>query len=229
MLKLIIGNRNYSSWSLRAWLYMRASGLEFGVHRIPMFTATWEDEVKHYSSAGRVPVLLDGDWTVWDSLAIIDHLMEHHAPAVGWPEDPAARAQARSVTAEMHSGFIALRSELPQNIRARNPLSMDSLSPACRAQVARVIDLWTGARTAYADQGPWLFGGFSIADVFYAPVALRFVSYGIPVPPPAQQFSDAVQELEAVREWCAAAADEPERLDFIDNLTAADQAPLTIG
>ncbi len=229
MLKLIIGNRNYSSWSLRAWLYMAESGLELEVVRIPMFTESWASKVSKYSPAGRVPVLLDGDVTVWDSTAIIQHLSERFSDVVGWPEEPKARAHARSVSAEMHSGFIAIRGELPQNIRRRSRLDRATLSAGCNAQIDRVFEIWSDCRSRYSNDGPWLFGTFSIADVMFAPVALRFQSYGIDVPQPAAEFLDAVTTNERVQEWSVAAEAEAESIEFIDNLTPADASPLTLG
>jgi glutathione S-transferase len=227
--QLVIGNRNYSSWSLRAWLFLRQSGIAFEEIRIPLFTADWAETVARYSPTGRVPVLLDGDIRVWDTLSIIEHVRERHPGAVGWPEDVAARAEARSIAAEMHAGFLAIRDELPQNLRLRRQRDEAALSPAARAQIARVRSIWSGCRQRFHAAGPWLFGAFSIADVLYTPMALRFVTYGIAVPGPAQGFVDAVTALPAVNEWIEAARREPERIEFIDALVPAAQSPLTLG
>lgn len=227
MLELVIGNRNYSSWSLRAWLYLRESGVAFVESRIPMFTEAWAEWVRSYSPAGRVPVLIDGDLRIWDSMAIVEHVRESHAASVGWPENAASRAHARSVSAEMHSGFIALRSELPLNIRARR--DPPAMSAACEVQVGRVCEIWEAARASQGGGGPWLFGEFSIADVFFAPVALRFVTYGIPVSGATSEFVEAVQGRASVKEWCALAEAESESIAFIDDLVPADESPLTIG
>ena len=234
MKTLVIGNRNYSSWSLRAWLFMKQSGLDFDVVRLSMFTDDWAERVAEYSPAGRVPVLVDGPLRVWDSMAIIEHILETHARSshpslVGWPEDLEARAQARSVAAEMHSGFLAVRDELPQNIRRRTKLNAANLSESCQLQIARIFETWATCRQLYADRGPWLFGKLSVPDIVYAPVALRFRTYGIAVPPPADEYLAAVCSLPALEEWCAAALDEPESLPFVDDLVPAEDSPLTLG
>lgn len=226
---LVIGNYNYSSWSLRAWLYMRESNIEFEVLRIPLFTASWRREIGRYSPTKRVPVLLDGDVTVWDTVAIFEYLREQVPGAVGWPAERVARAEARSISAEMHAGFMAVRDELPQNIRTRRPLALASLSDAAQGQVERISDLWRSCRQRYGNDGPWLYGEFSIADVMYAPVALRFITYDIPAPGRAAEFVDAVSTLPSIAEWRAAAAAEAEHLDFVDNLLPAADAPLTLG
>jgi glutathione S-transferase len=227
--RLVIGNRNYSSWSLRAWLFLRESGIVFEEIRIPLFMADWAEAVARYSPTGRVPVLLDGDLRVWDTLSIFEYVRERHAHAVGWPADAAARAEARSIAAEMHAGFLAIRDELPQNLRARTQRDEAALSPAARSQIARVRSIWTTCRQRFHAAGPWLFGAFSLADVMYVPMALRFVTYGIAVPAPAQSFVEAVTALPSVQEWSAAAAREPEHIDFIDALVPAHQSPLTLG
>ena len=229
MLRLVIGNKNYSSWSLRAWLHLRASGLDFEEIRISLFSEDFREELARYTSAGRVPVLLDDDLTIWDSMAIIEHVRERYGGSVGLPEEPAARAMARSISAEMHSGFLAIRDELPQNLRARRPLAPDALSDACRGQVARVEEIWRAARGAHGEVGPWLFGDFSIADVVYAPVALRFRTYAIDLGPEARAYVEAVSALPAVREFVAAAEAESESLDFIDDLVPTSESPLVPG
>jgi len=229
MYKLVIANRNYSSWSLRAWLYLAESRIEFEEVRIPLFTGTWQEEIARYSPGGRVPVLLDDDITVWDSMAIMEYVREQRPDAVGWPEAAAARAHARSVSAEMHSGFLALRDELPQNLRARRRMEAGRLSASCRQQIARVDGIWADCRRQYGEAGTWLFGDFSIADVMFAPVALRFVTYSIPVSEPSQAFVDAICSLESVQLWIEAARAESESLPFIDDLVPAEDSPLTLG
>ena len=153
----------------------------------------------------------DDGTTVWDSLAIVEHVREHWSDAVGWPQDRAASARARSIAAEMHSGFLGLREELPFNVRARSPVALERLSEGAARQVERVLEIWGGCRTEHARQGDWLFGPFTIADVVYAPVALRFVTYSIPAPAAAQSYVDAVTSLGSIREWVAAAEREPSR------------------
>lgn len=229
MLTLVIGNRNYSSWSLRAWLFLRESGIPFEEVRIALFVDNWLNEISEYSPARRVPALVDGPIRVWDSLAIMQYLREKLPQTVDWPKEQESRAHARSIVAEMHSGFIAIRGELPQNIRRRTQLSDAQLSEGCKAQIARIIEIWTNCRSAYGDRGPWLFGNFSIADVMFIPVALRFRTYGICVPSPASDYVEAVVALPAVQEWCAAAAEESETISFIDELVPAGDSPLTLG
>ncbi len=229
MYKLVIANRNYSSWSLRAWLFLTASNVPFEEIRIPLFTESWPADIAEYSPTGRVPVLLDDDITIWDTTAIIEHVREEYPHAVGWPESARMRAHARSVSAEMHSGFLAVRDELPQNIRARNKLEMRQLSGSCRKQIARIDEIWTDCRSRYGASGKWLFGEFSIADVMFMPVALRFVTYSIPVSDSAREFVDAAQDSESVRQWIEAARAESESLSFIDDLVPADSSPLTLG
>ena len=229
MYKLVIANRNYSSWSLRAWLFLTESNVSFEEIRIPMFTETWLEEITHYSPAGRVPVLLDDDIIVWDTTAIIEHVRERHHDAIGWPDSAKRRAHARSVSAEMHSGFLAVRDELPQNIRARNKLELSRLSDSCRKQIARIDEIWADCRRKYGDSGEWLFGEFSIADIIFTPVALRFVTYSIPVSDKARDYVDAVQRSESVGQWVKAAREEPESISFIDELVSAASSPLTLG
>ena len=229
MYKLVIANRNYSSWSLRAWLFLTESNVPFEEIRIPLFTKSWPAEIAEYSPTGRVPVLLSGDITVWDTTAIIEHVRAEYPHAVGWPESARMRAHARSVSAEMHSGFLAVRDELPQNIRARNKLETNQLSGSCRKQIARIDEIWTDCRRKYGESGKWLFGEFSIADVMFMPVALRFVTYSIPVSDSAREFVDAAQGSESVRQWIEAARAESESISFIDELVPAESSPLTLG
>ncbi len=225
MLKLIVGNRNYSSWSLRAGLYLRESGLEYEEIRVPLFTGTWRDELLKYSPAGRVPVLLDGGNAVWDSLAIFETLAERGG--IGWPTDPVQRSRARSLACEMHAGFMALRDELPLNLRARTSLPLDTLSSACRAQIDRIEAILE--QELGRSGGPWLFGPLSIADIMYAPVVLRFATYGLSTGPASEQFLRQVQSLSSFQQWLELARAEPETLEFIDQRLPAEQSPLTLG
>ena len=228
-MKLVIGNKNYSSWSLRAWLHLRESGIDFEEVRIPLYVPGAAESIARFSPAGRVPVLIDDGVTVWDSLAIVEHVRERTGDQVGWPAERGARARARSIVAEMHSGFLGIREELPFNARARTTVALDSLSDAARQQIARVLSVWSECRTEHAREGDWLFGRFTIADVFYAPVALRFVTYGIAAPAAAQSFIDAVTRLPSIREWVADAERETETLDFIDQRAPASSTPLKFG
>ena len=220
-LRLIIGNKNYSSWSLRAWLFLTQSGLSFEEVRLPLFTETWQ-QIGQYTPAKRVPVLMDGDIAVWDSSAIYGYVRSQYPNAIGWPVDRKAQATARSIAAEMHSGFLGIREQLPQNIRARIAVSRSTLALATQHEIQRVEQMWIDAYATYG--GPWLFGDFSIADVVYAPVALRFVTYQISLAPTAQAFVDAVQALPSIQSWAKAAAAEPEVIEVIDRLYRAEDS-----
>ncbi len=206
---LVIGNHNYSSWSLRPWLVLRHLGLPFRLERIALDRPDTAERIRTFSPAGRVPVLIEGAVTVWDSLAIIEHLAERQ-PGL-WPSEPVARGMARSVAFEMHSGFQALRNELPMNIRAvgrRVPAS-----PAAAADIARIMAIWSEARQRFGAGGPWLFGAFSAADAMYAPVASRFRTYGVELPEPLRAYQATVLGSAAMREWAALAGAEAERID----------------
>lgn len=230
MPKLVIGNKNYSSWSLRAWLHLRESKADFEEINISLFSdSDWRDELARYTPAGRVPVLIYDDVTVWDSLAIIETVCERESGAVGWPQDPVARGEARAISAEMHSGFLAIRDELPQNIRLRTQLPPSCLTQACRDQIERVDAIWNRARERHGEGGPWLFGAFSIADILYAPVALRFESYGITLSAQASDFVEQVLALPSIQQWVELAKQEPEAIDFIDDLVPTADSPLTPG
>ncbi len=209
--KLIIGNKNYSSWSLRAWFLMREAGIDFTEQRLALDTDTWADEIARYSAAGRVPVLQLDDITVWDSMAIAETVAEQWPEKKLWPEDPKMRAHARSICNEMHSGFMQLRECMPMNCRAmgrRVPLP-DALTD----DIDRVIHIWSECHKAYGDQGQWLFGEFSIADAMYAPVVLRFRTYGINLPESAGFYPQRLLQSEAIQDWLAAAETEVEVID----------------
>ncbi len=227
MLKLVIGNKNYSSWSIRAWLYLVESGIDFEEVRIPLFEGNWREALARFSPAGRVPVLVDGDVTVWDSLAIIEYLRRQGRSPIGWPADASAAALAQSTSYEMHSSFLALRDELPQNLRKRRPLRRQDLSQTCRQQIERIDSMWAEGLKQFG--GPGLFGEFSIADVMYAPVALRFLTYQIELSEGAQRFVEWVSNRPAVSRLCKEAAAESECLDFIDELKPAAESPLVLG
>jgi glutathione S-transferase len=227
--RLVIANRNYSSWSLRAWLFLKVSDVPFEEIRIPMFTDTWVTDIARYTPAGRVPVLLDGDVTVWDSTAIIQYVREQYPDAVDWPGSQPARAHAQSISGEMHSGFLAVRDELPLNIRARRPREVSELSDSCRRQLDRIDEIWSDCRAKYGGLGEWLFGDFSIADIMFAPVALRFLTYAIPLSEPAAEFQHAVVGHPRIAEWVAMAKAEPEAISFLDELVPAAKSALTLG
>ncbi|SDC19328.1 glutathione S-transferase [Bradyrhizobium brasilense] len=200
MLKLVIGNKNYSSWSMRPWLALRANNIPFEEVFIPLYTdQTDKDRILSFSKAGKVPTLIDGDVTVWDSLAIIEYLAERFPEAKLWPADRAARAHARAISAEMHSGFMPLRNECGMNLH--RPIRAVALSDDARANVARIQDIWADCHLRYGKQGPFLFGAFSAADAMYAPVVHRFRTYAIPVKAGAQHYVDAMMQLPAFQEW----------------------------
>ena len=198
-LKLVIGNKNYSSWSMRPWLALRANDIPFDEVFIPLYTddPADKDRILSFSRAGKVPTLVDGDVTVWDSLAIIEYLAEKFPEKKLWPEDPASRAHARSISAEMHSGFAALRNECGMNLH--RPIRAVALSDDARANVARIQQIWSECHQRYG--GPFLFGAFGAADAMYAPVVHRFRTYAIEVAPPARHYFDAMQTLPAFQQW----------------------------
>jgi glutathione S-transferase len=207
-LVLVIGNKNYSSWSLRAWLLLKQFDIPFTEHRIPLDTHAWQREIGRHSPSRKVPVLKHGQCTIWDSLAICEYVAERFPEAGCWPEDVEARAVARAVSAEMHSGFPALREELPMNCRRR--VSGFRIAEDASLECRRVRQIWRWCREHYGAGGPWLFGEFSIADAMYAPVALRFKTYGVRLLGVVHEYADAVTALPAVNEWITSAAEEPE-------------------
>ena len=209
-MKLIIGNRAYSSWSMRGWLALKQSGIEFEELVVPLFDEAWEQrrEGDEFApSLGKVPILWDGDCVVWDSLAIIEFLADRIGREHYWPEDESARGMARSMAAEMHSGFGNLRRELPFNVR-KNYGSVP-LSPEVEAEVLRILNLWMQARARYGGSGEYLFGEWSAADIMFAPVVTRFITHGVPVPPFAATYMEAVLHRADVVEWIELAQDEP--------------------
>ncbi|HEY0439299.1 MAG TPA: glutathione S-transferase family protein [Xanthobacteraceae bacterium] len=207
MLTLVIGNKNYSSWSMRPWLAMKVAGIRFEERVVPLFEEGYKARILAASPAGKVPALIDGDVQVWESLAIIEHLAERFPEAGLWPADAAARAQARAISAEMHAGFQALRNECPMNMS--RPVIRRELSEEARANVARIDAIWSGARARFGAGGPFLFGRFSGADAMYAPVVSRFLTYAVEVSPAARAYMDAVTALPAFAEWKAAGIAEP--------------------
>jgi glutathione S-transferase len=205
-LQLVIGNKNYSSWSLRPWLLLRQMGLDFEEILIPLFREDSREKILKHSPSGKVPALIEDGRAVWDSLAIAEYLAEKYPRMNLWPEDPAARAWARSVSAEMHSGFMALRSECPMNIR-RKPTPLE-LKPEVRADVERIQAIWREARSAYSKLGPFLFGHFSIADAMYAPVVFRFTRYAIEMDESSRAYAETILAQPPVQEWIQAAMAE---------------------
>jgi glutathione S-transferase len=201
ILKLVIGNKNYSSWSMRPWLALRANDIPFEEMFIPLYTgAADKQKILDVSRSGKVPILVDGDVTVWDSLAIIEYLAERFPDKRLWPEDPVRRAHARSVSAEMHSGFAALRNECGMNLH--RPVRGIELSAEARANIARVQDIWADCRKRSG--GPFLFGAFGAADAMFAPVVHRLRTYAVAVSQETQAYMETMMALPAFAEWTRA-------------------------
>ncbi|MGI9308314.1 MAG: glutathione S-transferase family protein [Gammaproteobacteria bacterium] len=207
-LTLVIGNQNYSSWSMRPWLLMQVCDIPFSVQRIPLDTPEFSREVSALSGAGRVPILLHDELRVWDSLAICEYLAELYPEKQLWPQDQYDRACARSIAAEMHSGFHDLREEMPMNCRAVGR-SVD-IGDALRADIQRVQDIWT--RALDHSDGDFLFGEFCIADAMFAPVVSRFGTYGVGVTTIVSDYMRTIKALPAYQEWQRAAEAETETL-----------------
>jgi glutathione S-transferase len=210
LLKLIIGNRAYSSWSMRGWLAVKHSAEEFEEFVVPLFDAEWEkrrEGDEFAPSLGKVPILWDGQCVVWDSIAIIEFLADRHGRELYWPDEECARGMARSMAAEMHSGFATLRRDLPMNVRKSFPAK--ELSDEVRHEIDRILQLWAQARARFGSGGDFLFGQWCAVDMMYAPVVTRFITYSVPVPPFAELYMKAVLSHPHVREWIEAAQDEP--------------------
>jgi glutathione S-transferase len=207
-LVLVIGNKAYSSWSLRPWLLMKHAGIAFDEIRVSLYQEGAKQKLLQYSAAGKVPVLKDGELTIWDSLAICEYLAEKHPEKQLWPAHPAARAHARSVSAEMHSGFTNLRNQMPMNVRREMPGR--ARTPEVVAEVARIEMIWNECRSRHGAGGPFLFGAFSIADATYAPVASRLRTYGVALTGAAAPYATAIHALPAMQEWIAGAHAETE-------------------
>jgi glutathione S-transferase len=206
-LKLVIGNKNYSSWSFRPWIAMKVAGIAFEEEVISLNAADFKPRVTAISGTGKVPALADGGVHVWESLAILEYLAEKYPHAQLWPADPAARAHARAIAAEMHAGFVPLRRHLPMNMW--RPVIRRELPPEVQANVRRIEAIWTDCRARCEADGAFLFGRFGAADAMYAPVVSRFHTYAVEVGPVARAYMDAMMALPAWREWQTAALAEP--------------------
>ncbi len=211
-LTLVIANKNYSSWSMRAWLALRSAGIPFRERQLKFDSRDWAEHIGTHSPSGLVPVLWEGEpatgFATWDTLAIIERAHELF-PAHGvWPADARARARARSICAEMHGGFRALRGAMPMNIRGRYPGK--GMNPDVAQDIARIATLWAQTRRQFGQGGTYLFGAFSAADAYYAPVATRFVTYGVTLAGAAHDYHSALLDAPAVSQWGAAAAAETE-------------------
>lgn len=210
MLKLIIGNKAYSSWSLRGWLAVKQSGLAFEEITVPMFDEDWDkrrEGDEFAPSAGKVPILWADKAVIWDSLAIIEWLADKTDRARYWPKDEIARGMARSMAAEMHSSYPNLRRDLGMNVRKQYPPR--ELSEDVRTEIVRILELWAEARARYGSGGPYLFGDYSAVDIMFAPVVTRFVTYSIPVPRFAAAYMETILNHAWMREWLEAAQEEP--------------------
>jgi glutathione S-transferase len=216
-LKLVIGNKNYSSWSMRPWLALRANNIAFDEVFIPLYTGDADKQrILGFTDSGKVPALIDGDLTIWDSLSIIEYVAERFPQARLWPEDRGARAHARSISAEMHSGFAALRNECGMNLH--RPVGAIALSADARANVERIQQIWLECRERHRKLGPFLFGAFGGADAMFAPVVHRFRTYAIEVKPEVQAYMDTMMSLAAFQEWTRAALAETLVIEKFENV-----------
>ena len=207
-LTIYLGNKNYSSWSLRPWLVLKRLTVEFDEVVIPLYQPASRETVQKYSPSGRVPALHHGEVIVWESLAICEYLAESFPTYDLWPKDPAARALARAVSAEMHAGFRALREHLPMNIRSSFPGR--GVTPEAQADINRIMSIWRDCRSRYGDgKGDFLFGNFTITDAMYAPVVTRFRTYKIELERDAETYCETIMMMPAMQEWITAARNEP--------------------
>jgi glutathione S-transferase len=209
--KLVIGNKNYSSWSLRSWILLKEAGIDFAEERIPLDTESSAAALAALSPARRVPVLILDNQLIWDTLAIAETLAERWPEKMLWPADAAARAHARSICAEMHSGFSALREAMPMNCRAMGRKVAQSANLS--ADIDRIFDIWSDCHHRYSSQGNWLFGDFGIADAIFAPVVLRFRTYGVNLPESASTYPARLLESEAMLDWLAESESETEVIE----------------
>lgn len=214
-LTLVIGNKNYSSWSLRPWLYMKQKGIEFEEIRIPLFTAEMEAQLEPCFSNSKVPVLIDKGYSIWDTLAIMEYLADKFPENVSWPAYIKARATARSVSAEMHSSFIDLRNEMPMNCRVE--YSNRALSEATEKDIQRIIELWRYCKRLYGQDGQWLFSQFTIADAMFAPVVIRLKHFNIPLKGVEADYVEWVYNDKYMQQWMEAGRKEIEVID-VDEL-----------
>ncbi len=206
---VLLGSKNYSSWSLRPWLALRQSGIDFAETVVRLGSPDFAERVREWSPAGRVPVLRHGKTFVWDSLAICEYLAETFPEKALWPRERESRALARAVSAEMHSGFQTMRGTMPMNVRARGRKVKST--PELERDVARVLEIWQTCRARASGGGPWLFGSFTIADAMFAPVAFRFQTYGV-----ASDYAESLVATPAMREWAEASAREPEVIEHYE-------------
>ena len=216
MYTLVIGNKNYSSWSLRGWLMLKQFEISFEEIRLPLYSDVFNEKIMDYSPTGLVPTLVSGDLSIWDSLAICEYIAEQHPELHCWPEDVQARAIARSISSEMHSGFFQIRNVLPMNIRRHR--AIETISGDLAKEIERVCEIWKTCRQFYAVGGEFLFGRFSIADVMYARVVLRFKIYLIDVGDVEAVYMQSMLSLASLQEWIDAALAEEEVIDLYEQL-----------
>ncbi len=210
-LTLVIGNKNYSSWSLRPWVLMKHHQISFNEKWVALFTDTTDEELAQYNSNFKVPVLQDGDLVIWDTLSILEYISEQYLNSHGWPREVHARAIARSVSAEMHSSFLNLRNELPMNCRKK--FRNIKLTADASREVERVKSLWRSCRSQFGSEGEWLFGTYSIADAMFAPIALRFAGYDIPLGGIEKTYVQSVLQQPCIIEWIEAGKAEKEIIE----------------
>lgn len=210
-MKLIIGNKNYSSWSLRAWLLLAVNDISFNEERIALSMENTRSAIAKHTNSGKVPVLHDKDLIVWDSLAICEYISEQYLNGKGWPADAKERAIARSYCAEMHSGFFTLRETMPMNCRAAN--RSVSISDDLQKEISRINNIWTELTTKNSNRGPWLFGDFSIVDCMFAPVVFRFATYNVAVSENSKKYMAGVLENPKMQLWLEQAKKEVETID----------------
>jgi len=205
-LHLIVGNKNYSSWSFRPWLAMKVAGIDFDETVISLDAAGFKTRLTELGGPGRVPALIDGDVRIWESLAILEYLAEKYPAAALWPERPLARALGRAIASEMHAGFVSLRRHLPMNVA--RPVKSRALDAGTAKDVARIDAIWSECRKKYGTDGPFLFGSFSAADAMFAPVVWRFHTYAVEVSSTARGYMRVIMSLPAWKEWEDAARRE---------------------
>ncbi|SMM98849.1 Glutathione S-transferase [uncultured Candidatus Thioglobus sp.] len=210
-LTLIIGNKNYSSWSLRVWIFLKQFGIEFTEKRIPLFTDTTDTQLEKYNSDFKVPVLIDGDLIIWDSLAILEYLSEQYLASNGLPNDTNQRAIARSVSAEMHSSFFNIRNDLPMN--CRKSFNNISLSAQTEKEIQRIKSIWQQCREKHGNSGDYLFGKYSIADAMFAPIVMRFNTYNIKLEGEAKKYSQTILNQQHIIEWVKSSKQEKEIIE----------------
>jgi glutathione S-transferase len=207
MMKIVIGDHNYSSWSLRPWLALKLAGFPFEEICLRLRESKTREEILKYSPSGKVPCLIDGTALVWDSLAICEYIAEQ-SPSL-WPSDRKARAEARAISCEMHAGFGALRPSMPMEIVSSRPY--DARTAEVEADIARIVSIWENCRLRFAQDGPFLYGSFSIADAKYYPVVWRFLTYAVELPPASRAWVETMRLLPAMQEWRDAALAEMAR------------------